>query len=124
MSGHVRRVEEGRRVTPPQRNVVLTALAACLAAVGCNGGGPLSRSGLFPNVFTHGEAIRSHAKPPGFRYYRNFDQASVKLEVRPLDSVSPVKTRHVVLATIYDAQNRPLHNRRVEWVLEGAGHIL
>ena len=36
----------------------------------------------------------------------------------------PVRTQHVIIATIYDEKGVPRRARRVEWMLEGAGNIV
>ncbi|HXG11910.1 MAG TPA: DUF11 domain-containing protein [Gemmataceae bacterium] len=92
------------------------------AAAGCLG---LSHNpSYFPHFLPFGNIIRTHGKPSGPSYFANFDPHAVRLEVRPLQAVSPVNRHHVLIATIYDAQGRPRRHRRVEWMLEGAGHIV
>src|SRR5262249_13659888 len=65
-----------------------------------------------------------HAKPPGAGYFANFDRYAVDLVVRPLDQTNPVRTQYAVVATVRDAEGKPLRGRRVEWMLEGVGHIV
>jgi uncharacterized repeat protein (TIGR01451 family) len=78
----------------------------------------------FPHLLPTGDIIRTHAKPPGHSYFSNFDKHAVRLEVRPLDMTNPVRTQHVLIATVYDEKGVPRRNRRVEWMLEGVGNIL
>jgi uncharacterized repeat protein (TIGR01451 family) len=98
-------------------------LAAGLAlTAGCFG--VSQNPSYFPHLVPFGDIIRTHAKPPGCSYYSNFDPHACRLEVRPLESTSPVQTQHVVIATVYDEKGVPRRNRRVEWMLEGAGNII
>src|SRR5262245_61110619 len=78
----------------------------------------------FPRLWPTGDIIRTHAKPKGCGYYTDFDKHACRIEVRPLESTNPVQTQHVLLATIYDEKGNPRRNRRVEWMLEGAGNIV
>ncbi|MCS7046228.1 MAG: hypothetical protein NZO58_07720, partial [Gemmataceae bacterium] len=102
----------------------LAALLLC--AAGCTAHNPA----YFPyNFFHFGEIVPTHAKPNSIAYFANFDPKAVRLEVRPLGSndnntVNQVRTQHVLLATIYDKDNKPLRNRRVEWIIDGVGNLL
>jgi uncharacterized repeat protein (TIGR01451 family) len=78
----------------------------------------------FPYLLPTGDIIRTHAKPLGHGYYTNFDPHAVRLEVRPLESTNPVRTQHVLIATIYDEKGVPRRDRRVEWMVEGVGNIV
>jgi uncharacterized repeat protein (TIGR01451 family) len=78
----------------------------------------------FPYLWPTGDIIRTHAKPPGSGYYANFDPHAVRLEVRPVVATNPVRTQHVLIATVYDEKGKPRRNRRVEWMVEGAGNIV
>src|SRR6516165_6497947 len=78
----------------------------------------------FPFLLPTCDIIRTHAKPPGAAYYANFDPHAVRLEVRPLTATSPVRTQHVLIATVYDETGKPRRNRRVEWMVEGVGNIV
>src|SRR5262245_21373264 len=92
------------------------------AAAGCLG---LSHNPTyFPNLMPFGNIIRTHAKPSGPSYFANFDPHAVRLEVRPLQSASPVNRHHVLIATVYDENGKPRRHRRIEWMIEGAGHIV
>lgn len=92
------------------------------AAGGCLG---ISHNpSYFPHFMPFGNIIRTHAKPTGPSYFANFDPHAVRLEVRPLQSVSPVGKHHVIIATVYDEHGKPRRHRRVEWMVEGAGHIV
>ncbi len=101
-----------------------TLLAAVVLGLlpGCFG---VSHSpSYFPHLLPFGDIIRTHAKPPGPSYFTNFDPHAVHLEVRPLEASNPVRTQHVLIATVYDEKGQPRRNRRVEWMLEGAGNIV
>ncbi len=93
-----------------------------LAFAGCFG---LSQNpSYFPFYLPTGDIVRTHAKPPGFGYYANFDPHAVCLEVTPLESSGPTKSQFLVTASVTDEHGRPRRNRRVEWMLEGAGNIV
>src|SRR4051812_34771584 len=105
------------------RTCLALVLAACLGALpGCFGG--TSNPSYFPYLCPPGDIIQTHAKPPGHGYWANFDKYACRLEVRPLDVTNPVRTQHVLIATVYDEQGKPLRGRRVEWMLEGVGNIV
>jgi uncharacterized repeat protein (TIGR01451 family) len=78
----------------------------------------------FPHLLPSEDIIRTHAKPIGPSYFHNFDPHAVRLEVRPIESTSPVRTQHVIIATVYDEKGQPRRDRRVEWIVEGAGNIV
>ena len=89
---------------------------------GCFGGTANPR--YFPYYLPPGDIIQTHAKPAGHGYFANFDPHAVHLEVRPLESTNPVRTQHVLIATIYDEKGLPRRDRRVEWMIEGVGNIV
>lgn len=103
------------------RSVLMAAAIAALLA-GCFG--ITQNPSYFPRLLPTGDIIRTHAKPPGWGYFTNFDPKAVRLEVRPVESTNPVMTQHVILATIYDEHGKPRRKRRVEWLLEGVGNIV
>jgi uncharacterized repeat protein (TIGR01451 family) len=108
------------------RLLLLAALLVC-AGGGC---GVTHNPAYFPyNFFHFGDVVPTHAKPGGPGYFNNFDPNAVRLEVRPVgindnNVVNQVRTQHVVLATIYDGNNLPRRNRRVEFMIEGVGNII
>src|SRR3954452_8276944 len=107
----------GRRVCLP------LLLAACYCMLpGCFGGS--SNPSYFPHLVPFGDIIQTHAKPIGPSYYANFDKYAVDLTVRPVDQTNPVRTQYVVMATVRDDKGKPLRDRRIEWMLEGVGHIV
>jgi len=93
------------------RTLVMALLALTVAA-GCRN--------HMPHSFTWpagGNVQYTHAKPPEGGYYQNWDPYAVSLEVVPVEAVNPVRTQHVLVATVRDKDGKPLPNRRVEWTL-------
>jgi uncharacterized repeat protein (TIGR01451 family) len=111
-------------MAPKGRRVCLALLlAACFFALpGCFGGS--SNPSYFPYLLPHFDIIQTHAKPVGPGYFANFDRYAVDLQVRPVDQTNPVRTQYVVVATVRDEKGKPLRDRRIEWMLEGVGHIV
>jgi uncharacterized repeat protein (TIGR01451 family) len=104
-----------------QRLGLLLLIGSLGSSSGCFG---LSQNPSYiPNLWPTMDVVATHAKP-GLGYYSNFDPNAVRLEVRPLDSTNPVRSQHVLIATIYDKDGTPRRNRRVEWMIEGVGHII
>src|SRR5262249_49436681 len=52
------------------------------------------------------------------------DPHACRLEVRPQETCMPVRGQQVLIATVYDEDNKPRRKRRVEWILEGPGNII
>ncbi len=98
---------------------VLLLLAGLLPGCGIS-----QNPSYFPHLVPTGDIIRTHGKPPGPGYYANFDPHACRVEVRPLEASNPVRTQHVLIATVYDKDGQARRNRRVEWLLEGVGHIV
>ena len=98
---------------------LLVLVAGAILTLGCS-----QNPSYFPHLVPAGPVIETHAKPPGPGYFANFDPYACRLEVRPLEVSRPVGTQHVLIATVYDASGQPRRSRRVEWMLEGAGHII
>src|SRR5437870_679516 len=94
---------------------LLLALAL-LALSGCMGS---QNPSYFPYLLPAGSIVRTHAKPPGQGNFANFDPDACRIEVRPLISTNPVRSEHLVIATILDEKAQPRRKRRVEWMLEG-----
>lgn len=113
--------EQGRRQAP-RRPVRAAFFLLPLLCCGCFG--VTQNPSYFPYLLPTGDIIQTHAKPLGSGYYGNFDPNAIRLEVRPLDATNPVRTQHVIVATVYDAKGRPRRDRRIEWMLEGVGHII
>ncbi len=101
--------------------LMLLAVWPC-ALSGCWGA---ANPSYFPYLFPPGRTVPTHAKPPGSGYYANFDPHALRLEIRDnKDRTRPVRTEHVLIATIYDEKGQPRRGRRVEWLIEGVGHII
>lgn len=101
--------------------VILLMLAAVVTTSGC---GLSHNPSYFPYLKLPGDIIRTHPKPPGKGYFADFDPHARSLVVCPGEGASPVRGQVVLIATIYDEKNQPRRNRRVEWMLEGAGNIV
>ena len=110
-----------------RRTVGITCLVSLLAAGlallnGCFG---ISQNpSYFPYLMPTEDIVRTHAKPPGLGYFSNFDPHAAHLIVRPLEATNPVRTQHVLIATVTDEKDQPRRSRRVEWILEGVGNII
>ena len=99
------------------------ALLAVLG-LGASGCGFSHNPSYFPYLHLPGDIEQTHAKPPGKGYYADFDPHAQCLVVRPPEGASPVRSQVVLIATVYDEKGQPRRNRRVEWMLEGAGNIV
>jgi uncharacterized repeat protein (TIGR01451 family) len=108
-----------RATMPRGGRWTLLLLTACLS--GCYG---VSGNPQFPYLFPEGDIVRTHAKPGGPGYFADFDKRACRLSVRPADATAPARARAVLIATVTDAEGNPLKNRRVEWLLEGAGSFI
>lgn len=78
----------------------------------------------FPNLGFGGDVERTHAKPAGRAYFKNYDPKAVRLEVTPTKCSNPVGKQQVLIATVYDADGQPRRSRRVEWIIDGPGYIV
>jgi len=63
-----------------------------------------------------------HAKPMEGGTYMDFDPASVELEVIAPEGPSPIGAQYMLIATVRDADGKPLPSRRVEWII-GEGSV-
>ena len=69
-----------------------------------------------------GDLIPSHPEPPEDGYYTDWDPYAKSLEVDPVGGINPIQTQHILIATVRDAEGKPLPNRRVEWMIpDGVG---
>lgn len=100
----------------------LIAVLPLAVAVGCFGFA--HNPGSFPNLVPPGDIIQTHAKPGGGAYYRDFDPRAIRLEVTPTQCSNKPGTQQVLIATVYDADGNARRGRRVEWMIEGPGHIV
>lgn len=98
-----------------QAAVLIAGCAALVLAAGC-------RTHM-PHSFTlgTGDVGRTHAKPAEGGYYTDWDPWAATLEVRPAREVNPVRTQHVLVATVKDKDGKGLPNRRVEWIIPDGG---
>ena len=103
-------------------SLLLPTTLCAFALCGCSG--VTQNPSYFSSLLPTGDIVRTHAKPPGASYFSNFDPHAVHLEVRPIESTNPVRTQHVLIATVYDEKGQPRRDRRVEWMLEGVGNIV
>lgn len=97
--------------------ILATGALLAMAATGCKNHMP-------HRVFTwpaSGDIVPTHPKPPEGGYYENWDPWAVELEVTPVESVNPVMTQHVLIATVRDKNGEPLPNRRIEWIINEGG---
>jgi uncharacterized repeat protein (TIGR01451 family) len=95
-----------------------------LGSAGCANDGSHNPS-LRQYLLHSEESDGAHAKLTGRASSADPDPGAPCIEVRPLGSTcSPVGTHLVVIATVRDTDGKPLRHRRVEWMLEGAGHII
>jgi uncharacterized repeat protein (TIGR01451 family) len=92
--------------------------------VGCGHAGLSQNPSYFPYWKPTGDIVRTHAKPPGFGYFADFDPKAFRIEVRPKTVSTSVGGHQVLIATVYDKDGQPRRGRRVEWMLEGKGHIV
>jgi uncharacterized repeat protein (TIGR01451 family) len=107
----------------PQRLCLIVLAGSLLLQAGCFG--VTHNPSYFPYLLPFGDVIPTHAKPPGGGYFANFDPHAVKLEVRPMeDRANPVRSQHVLIATVRDDTGQPRRKRRVEWIVEGVGNIV
>jgi len=49
---------------------------------------------------------------------------AARLEVSPAEAANKTKAQQVLVATVYDADGRPQSNERIEWALDGPGHVV
>ena len=88
---------------------------------GCLG---ISANPLVLGNLPTGDIVQTHAKPMGLGYYRNFDPAAKMITITPTEAVGAVGTQHILIATVCDKNSKGRRNRRVEWHVSGAGHIV
>jgi uncharacterized repeat protein (TIGR01451 family) len=100
----------------------LLGLLAVMAA-GCANGGPGPNPAENVRLPPAADA-RTDAKPAA-RVSPAPGADGATLELRALGpTCGPVGTQFVVVATVRDADGTPARWRRLEWMLEGAGHII
>lgn len=91
-------------------------------AIGCFGGS--QNPSYFPYLLPTGDVIRTHAKPGGLGYFKNFDPKACKIEVSPASAMNPTRAQVVLIANVLDKDGDARRKRRVEWQIEGPGTIV
>jgi uncharacterized repeat protein (TIGR01451 family) len=98
------------------RQVLTSLVAACLVCLlGCDGM-PHDPSSLLPGDFfpqRPKQTTAGHAQ-----------SVAARLDMQPRERVSPVHWQCVLIATLTDAEGEACRNRRIDWMLEGAGTIV
>lgn len=94
---------------PPALRRIAWLFAAC-AAAGCHADG---RDKSAPDLPT-GERVRSRLA---------LGPKAARLEVSPAEAANKTKAQQVLVATVYDADGQPRRDERVEWAIDGPGHI-
>lgn len=101
------------------------SIAAVLAAVAALAAGCSHNPGYFPYLLPGGVIRQTHAKPRGPGYFRNFDPKAVRLVVSPGQQVNaPLGSQVVLVGSVLDRDDQPRRSRRIEWLLDGPGHIV
>ena len=95
-------------------------LAVGFGPTGCRAYNPT----YFPNWGFGGDLIRTHAKPSGHAYFKNFDPFACRIELTPGQCTNPINGQQVLIASVVDGDGKPRRSRRVEWILDGPGHIV
>ena len=70
------------------------------------------------------EAVQKKDDAPFFGLFSHSDPHAVRLDVRALPCSDAVRGHCILIATVIDEKGKPLTGKRVEWTLEGVGHIL
>ncbi len=101
-------------------NLMLAMLA--LPLTGCLG--VSHNPSYFPSFLLPGDIVQTHAKPPGGGYFRDFDPKAYRLELTPTQTNARLESEQVLIATVFDKDGLARRGRRVEWMIEGPGHIV
>ena len=109
-----------------RRIVQLASLLATALVV--TAAGPAGCRAYNPTYFPHwgigGDLIRTHAKPAGHAYFKDFDPFACRVDLTPGRCTNPINGQQVLIASVVDADGKPRRSRRVEWILDGPGHIV
>lgn len=98
------------------------ALVAVLFAFGPGCRNHMPHSLTWPAT---GKVGQTHPKPPEGGYYSNWDPYAATIEITPVEALNPVRTQHILVATVRDKDGSPLPNRRVEWMIsDGVGSFV
>lgn len=103
------------------RILLVMALAAVTSGSGCL---RAYNPTYFPNWGFGGDLVRTHAKPAGRTYYKNFDPNACRIELTPMQCQSAVGNQQLFVATVIDSDGQPRRSRRVEWIIDGPGYIV
>lgn len=95
---------------------LLAAIGVACVALGCEGLSHQQSAYQDPTNPT----VRSSPWPsaPGAESH------GARIDVQPHEATNPVRTQHVFIATLTDDSGAPRHGGKIEWMLEGAGHIV
>jgi uncharacterized repeat protein (TIGR01451 family) len=105
----------------PRHLLVLLAAAGGLLPAGCF---QAYNPSYFPNWGFMGPIDRTHAKPSGGAYFKNYDPKACRIELTPLKCDNPTGTQQVLIASVVDADGMPRRSRRIEWLIDGPGYIV
>ena len=94
----------------------------CCTGIGCMG--VSQNPSYFPYLLPSGDVIRTHGKPGGIGYFRNYDPKAIQVEVTPTSNTNPTLSQQVLIATVTDRDGNPRRKRRIEWILDGPGSII
>src|SRR5512144_2506558 len=96
------------RVRHSMRSPIIVTIAASLLG-GCSG---VSQNPFhFPWLLPAGDIVRTHAKPPFAGPDANFDPKAAELSLEHSGSnVTQVRTQHVLVASVCDAEGNGLRN--------------
>ncbi len=97
-----------------RKTIASTMLLLMLGAGACGCRESMPHSFTWPAT---GDIIPTHPKPPEGGYHSNWDPYAATIELEPLADVNPVRTQHILVATVKDHDGKPLPNRRVEWII-------
>jgi uncharacterized repeat protein (TIGR01451 family) len=70
---------------------------------------------------TSGDKTYTSEPHHGFDLAGNWDHLAAHIAVEPASDVNPVRSQHVLVATVTDADGQLLGGRRVEWMLPAGG---
>ncbi|HVS35522.1 MAG TPA: CARDB domain-containing protein [Gemmataceae bacterium] len=111
--------DRARRRTPPLLiAVLLVGLTGCVGPA--RGPDPLLGQPTAPPA----PPTHTDAKPASPGFLAAFEPHAARVEVQPPDALRPTHTEQVLIATVVDADGRPLPGRRVDWALDGPGAIV
>jgi uncharacterized repeat protein (TIGR01451 family) len=95
--------------------LALASLASCLR--------DRKDTGTPPSLPTTKAEDPGVGKTTGRERLLRIDHAA-HIEAKPTQATAPVKTEHLVIATVFDEKDQARRKRKVEWTLEGVGEIV